>query len=111
VLNDSLVSGGILFEKIDEYHTRYSQTYFVDYAGWISAGMFKKIIEMRDYYWHNTMIKSVAMRREQGLGRPVVSNRVIDTLEYFERNGNEATEYSTVETVATTMSTPRSTNL
>jgi hypothetical protein len=81
-----VVSGGICFEKVDEYHTRYSQTYFVDYGGWISAPMFNKIIEMRDDYWHNTVIKSVALRREKGLGRPVVSNRVIDTLEFFEKH-------------------------
>jgi hypothetical protein len=78
-----VVSGGIAFEKIDENTTRYSQSYFVDYGGWINSSLFNKIIEMRDNSWHEAFLKAVESRR--GLGRPVVSNRVIDTLEYFEQ--------------------------
>jgi hypothetical protein len=78
-----VVSGGIAFEKVDDNHTRYSQSYFVDYGGVLNHVSFNKIIAMRDNAWQDAFIKSIESRR--GLGRPVVSNRVIETLEYFER--------------------------
>jgi len=78
-----VVSGGIAFQKIDDTHTMYSQSYFIDFGGHFPAIMFNKVIEMRDNSWHYAMEKAVEKRR--GLGRPVVSNRVIDTLEHFER--------------------------
>ncbi|KAL0482957.1 hypothetical protein AKO1_014105 [Acrasis kona] len=81
----AVATGGIVFEKIDENTCRYSQTYYADYGGWLTASMFNKIVEMRDDSWHHAMIKACRARRVRGLGRPAASNSIINTLEYYEK--------------------------
>ncbi|KAL0477679.1 star [Acrasis kona] len=81
----AVATGGIVFEKIDEHTTRYTQTYYADYSGWLTASVFNKIVESRDNTWHDAMIKCCSLRRLEGSGRPILSNRIADTLRYNDR--------------------------
>lgn len=80
-----VVTGGIIFEKAGEGLTRYSQSYYVDYGGFISGALFNKLMEFRDNTWHDALTNACLERRMRKLGRPEKSGSVIQTLEHNER--------------------------
>jgi hypothetical protein len=87
-----VVTGGIIFEKVGEGLTRYTQSFFVDYGGWISSALFNKLMEFRDNAWHDALTYACLERRMKRLGRPEKSWHVVQTLEhneqYQEKNEN-----------------------
>ncbi|KAL0485663.1 StAR-related lipid transfer protein [Acrasis kona] len=79
----AVASGGIVFEKLGPNKTRYTQTYFTDYSGWVTSGLFNKIIQMRDNKWHDAMVWSCRVRRDKSLEEPPKkSYGIINTLLY-----------------------------
>ncbi|KAL0478315.1 hypothetical protein AKO1_008579 [Acrasis kona] len=85
----AVASGGIVFEKLGENTTRYTQTYFADYGGWILPVIFNKIVEKRDNKWHDAMVSACKIRKEKNSGEknsPELSYRIMDTLKYHDRN-------------------------
>jgi len=80
-----VVTGGIMFEKVAEGLTRYTQSFFVDYGGWITPALFNKLMEFRDNAWHDALAQACLERRIKQLGRPTNSWSVVQTLEHHER--------------------------
>jgi hypothetical protein len=84
----AFAAGGIIFEKVGEGLTRYSQSYYVDYGGWITSALFNKLMEYRDNAWHDALNYACLERRMRSLGRPTSSWSVVQTLEHNEREQN-----------------------